>query len=44
VNRNTTAADVTQITALLDRTTYPASYPVDLSGNGGGGKLAYKGI
>ncbi len=41
VNRNTTAADVTAFTALLNRLVSPASYPPDLSGNGGGGKGAW---
>jgi hypothetical protein len=36
VNRNTTAADTTAITALMNRTVAPASYPRDASGNGGG--------
>jgi len=44
VNRATTATDVTEITKLLDRVQWPTSYPVDAGGNGGGGKLAYKGI
>lgn len=39
INRNTTAADVTLLDAALAREFVPASYPVDLSGNGGGGKL-----
>jgi len=36
--RNTTAADATAFIALLNRVVGPASYPPDLSGNGGGGK------
>jgi|SRR5215472_2763466 len=44
INRATTANDDTQLTAFLDRATRPAAYPVDLSGNGGGGKLHYVGI
>lgn len=39
INRVTTAADVTAFNALLFRNVYPASYPADVSGNGGGGKL-----
>lgn len=41
--RNTTAADVTYFTALIDRLSAlaPASYPADLSGNAGGGKLGF---
>jgi hypothetical protein len=38
VNRNTTAADLTAIQALFNRTVYPSTYAVDVSGNGGGGK------
>lgn len=38
INRATTAADVTALQALFVRSPTPASYPVDLSGNGGGGK------
>jgi hypothetical protein len=44
LNRVTTAADVTGINALLDRTVFPNPYPSDLGGSGGGGKLQYKGI
>lgn len=44
VNRNTTAADLTYMQNMLNRVynSAPAiaSYPVDLSGNGGGGKVA----
>jgi hypothetical protein len=40
VNRATTANDLTAFQALLTRFPYPASYPADLSGNGGGGKQA----
>ena len=43
VNRATTAADLTAFQALLRRSPTPASYPADLSGNGGGGKLTYVG-
>lgn len=38
VNRATTAADITNFTNVLDERPAP-TYPVDLSGNGGGGKL-----
>lgn len=38
MNRATTAADVTMFQALLTRSVFPATYPADLSGNGGGGK------
>jgi len=41
VNRVTTAADRTAILGLLDRVVYPSTYPADLSGNGGGGKVTY---
>lgn len=41
VNRTTTAADLTAFQALMNRTPTPASYPADLSGNGGGGHVAY---
>ena len=41
VNRNTTAADVTMFQALLDRVVQPSSYPTDVSGMGGGGKLGF---
>lgn len=46
VNRNTTAGDATYVNSfILDRiynmTPPIASYPVDLSGNGGGGKRGY---
>lgn len=44
VNRNTTAADLTALTALLSRSVAPSTYVADLSGNGGGGKLSYQGI
>jgi hypothetical protein len=43
VNRNTTANDLAAFQALLTRTVSPASYPADLSGNGGGGKQAVGG-
>jgi hypothetical protein len=41
VNRNTTAADVTAMQALLGRVVFPPTYAADLSGNGGGGKGAW---
>lgn len=41
VNRTTTAADLTAFQALMNRVPQPASYPADLSGNGGGGHVAY---
>lgn len=41
INRNTVASDQTYVDSLLNVRHGPAlaSYPVDLSGNGGGGKL-----
>lgn len=39
INRATTAGDVTQLSAILNDIFYPSSYPVDVSGNGGGGKV-----
>jgi len=39
VNRATTAADLAALQGLVNRVVFPASYPADLSGNGGGGKL-----
>jgi len=41
--RNSAAADVTYLKAMLDRLSAlaPASYPTDLSGNTGGGKLGF---
>lgn len=41
INRTTTAADLTAFQALMNRTPTPFSYPADLSGNGGGGHVAY---
>ena len=38
VNRVSATADTTAIAAMLNETRAPATYPVDLSGNGGGGK------
>jgi hypothetical protein len=38
VNRNTTAADLTAVQAIFNRTVFPATYVVDVGGNGGGGK------
>ena len=43
VNRATTANDLAAFQALLRRNPAPASYPADLSGNGGGGKQTYAG-
>lgn len=43
VNRATTANDLAAFQALLRRLPAPASYPADLSGNGGGGKLQFAG-
>ena len=39
VNRNTTTADETALDASLNPTFAPASYPVEKSGNSGGGIL-----
>ena len=36
---NTSAAQATQVDALVDFKSAPATYPVDLAGNGGGGRL-----
>lgn len=44
ISRNTTAADIAAIQALWNRTVNPATYPVDLSGNGGGSKLSFIGV
>ncbi len=41
VNRATVTADETMIAALLTEQRDPSTYPTDLSGNGGGGKLGY---
>ena len=38
INRATTAADVVQLNKIYQPTFAPAIYPVDKSGNGGGGK------
>lgn len=43
MNRATTAADITAFQALLNRVVQPSSYPADLSGNGGGGKISIPG-
>ena len=43
VNRATTANDLNAFLALANRQVQPPSYPPDLSGNGGGGKLQYAG-
>lgn len=39
INRVTTATDQTNIGAAIARSSKPSTYPVDPSGNGGGGKL-----
>lgn len=41
INRTTVTADVTQIETIMTEQRDPATYPVDASGNGGGGKLGY---
>lgn len=41
INRNSAAADVTALKAIVDRATKPSTYPTDASGNGGGGKLGF---
>lgn len=41
IDRNTTAGDVTDVTAMLELQHKPSSYPVDKAGNGGGGKLGW---
>ena len=41
INRVTTATDITNITALLNRVPAPSSYAVDVAGNGGGGRLGF---
>lgn len=38
INRVTTAADQTRVNDILTENRAPDTYPVDLSGNGGGGK------
>lgn len=40
INRNTTAADESEILAALEQSSKP-TYPVDRSGNGGGAKLGW---
>jgi hypothetical protein len=44
VSRVTTSADKTEIDGFINETFAPATYPADVSGNGGGGRLANKGI
>ena len=39
INRPSTAADLTLLDRMHNETFKPAAYPVDKSGNGGGGKL-----
>ncbi len=41
VNRATVTADETMIAAMLTEARNPATYPVDVSGTGGGGKGGY---
>lgn len=41
MNRSVTTADITAFTSLMNRLVSPASYPADLSNNGGGGKGAW---
>lgn len=41
INRATTSTDTANITAMLNRVSAPASYAVDVSGNGGGGRLGF---
>jgi hypothetical protein len=41
INRVTTAADITNLTAAFTRSYVPSSYVADASGNAGGGKLGY---
>lgn len=40
INRNTTAADITNLKAMINRAPVP-TYIADASGNGGGSKLGY---
>jgi hypothetical protein len=44
IYRDTTDDDIDMLVNLVIRTCKPSSYPPDLSGNGGGGKLRYQGI
>lgn len=39
--RGTTAADIAAFRGMITRVTAPASYPKDVSGNGGGGKVKF---
>jgi hypothetical protein len=39
VNRNTNANDLLAWQSLVSRVVQPSTYPPDISGNGGGGKL-----
>lgn len=41
INRSSTAADVLALEGMVSRLTAPASYPRDVSGNGGGGKVKF---
>lgn len=40
INRATTAADETAVDAMIEAKFAPTTYPVDASGNGGGGKTS----
>lgn len=40
VNRATVAADLTTLNLVTDYSSAPPSYPIDLSRNGGGGKVS----
>jgi hypothetical protein len=41
INRASTAADITNLKAMINRSIVPASYAADASGNGGGGHAGY---
>ena len=41
INRVTTATDVANLQALITFVVYPPTYPLDVGGNGGGGKLGF---
>ena len=40
-SRTTTTGDISALRGIISRATAPAVYPVDLSRNGGGGKVRY---
>lgn len=44
INRSLVTADLVAAQALIDRTTVPAVYAVDISGAGGGGKQKYMNV